>query len=103
MNQQVGQEEERTRERDHHPAPEGCQNTRTIHPDRVAVVGEADNDNEPSQRNIWARNMVRLDWCPTVRTGVSHRLIGKMQTLKKALLMYVLATTQERPAWVFVR
>ena len=39
--------------------------------------------------------MVRLDWRPTVRTGVSHRLIGKMQTLKKALLVYVLATTRE--------
>ena len=56
-----------------------------------------------SQRNIWAQNMVRLKWRPTVRTGVSHRLIGKTQTLKKALLVYVLATTQERLAWVFVR
>ena len=59
---QAGREEERTGERDHHPAPEGCQNTRTIHPDRVAVAGEADN--EPSEN--------KKDLVPKEHLGSKH-------------------------------
>ena len=56
---QAEREEERTGERDHHPAPEGCQNMRTTHPDRVAVAGEADN--EPSENKKDCANLlVRL-------------------------------------------
>ena len=40
---QAVREEERNGEKDHHRAPEECQNMLTIHPDRVAVAGEADN------------------------------------------------------------
>ena len=63
---QAGREEERTGERDHHPAPKGCQNTRTIHPDRVAVVGEADN--EPSEN--------KKDLVPKEHLGSKHVTLG---------------------------
>ena len=105
---QAGREEERTGERDHHPAPEGCQNTRTIHPDRVAVAGEADNEPSENKKDSVPKEHLgskhgTLELAPDSEDRSLHRLIGKMQTLKKALLVYVLATTQERPAWVFVR
>ena len=82
---QAVREEERNGERGHHPAPEECQNILIIHPDRVAGAGAADNGPSENKkdsvpRNIWTRNMIGLDRHPTVRTGVSHRLIGKTQT-----------------------
>ena len=59
---QAEREEERTGERDHHPALEGCQNMRTTHPDRVAVAGEADN--EPSEN--------KTDSVPKEHLGSKH-------------------------------
>ena len=63
---QAGQEEERTGERDHHLAPKGCQNTQTIHPDWVALVGEADN--EPSEN--------KKDLVPKEHLGSKHVTLG---------------------------
>ena len=63
---QAGREEERTEERDHHPAPEGCQNMLTIHPDRVAVAEEADNEPFENKR----------DSVPEAQLGLKYGTLG---------------------------
>ena len=59
-------EEEHNGERDHHPAPEESQNIPTIHPDRVAVAGEADNG--PSEN--------KKDSVPKEHLGSKHDSVG---------------------------
>ena len=38
-------------ERDHHPVPEEFENILTIHPDWVAVLGEADDGSSENKKN----------------------------------------------------
>ena len=59
-------EEEHNGERDHHPAPEESQNIPTIHPDRVAAAGEADNG--PSEN--------KKDSVPKEHLGSKHDSVG---------------------------
>ena len=63
---QAMREEEHNRERDHHPVPEECQNILTIHPDWVAVVGEADNG--PSEK--------KKDSVPKEHLALKHDTVG---------------------------
>ena len=63
---QAMREEEHNGERDHHPVPEECQNILTIHPDWVAVVGEADNG--PSEK--------KNDSVPKEHLGSKHDTVG---------------------------